>query len=212
MNTAAEVIAQLEAEGRSPYPYQIADWVGMLTENNPPRSPASWPTGRVVTADEVYAEIELWFAQYGPNCFAYEVGQSRMNSVGYVLQYGWARPWEQPSPVPPDPYELPFVGGRFLCSVTWRNQHATGQSGNGTAIPYRDLCGDFWFQSIDSKELTVKIVDGRSANGYWWIFFGSLTDQEFALSVVDTITGSTKTYFNPAGVMASAADLSAFHG
>jgi hypothetical protein len=47
-------------------------------------------------------------------------------------------------------------------------------------------------------------------DGHFWVFYGSLTNVEFTLTVTDTQTGAIKTYFNPQGQLASVADTSAF--
>jgi hypothetical protein len=59
-------------------------------------------------------------------------------------------------------------------------------------------------------DAVVKALDGRSINGKSWVFYGSLTNVEFTLTVTDTLTGAVRTYFNPQGQLASVADTSAF--
>jgi hypothetical protein len=56
----------------------------------------------------------------------------------------------------------------------------------------------------------VKAVDGRPANGYFWVFYGALSDVEYTITVTDTVTGAAKTYTNPPGRLASVADVAAF--
>jgi len=56
----------------------------------------------------------------------------------------------------------------------------------------------------------VKVLDGRALNDHFWLFYGSLTNVEFDLTVTDTVTGQERTYHNPAGTMASRADTEAF--
>jgi hypothetical protein len=36
----------------------------------------------------------------------------------------------------------------------------------------------------------VKVIDVRSVNCKYWIYYGSLTNQEFTLSVTGTLTGA----------------------
>jgi len=53
-------------------------------------------------------------------------------------------------------------------------------------------------------------VDGRPFNGYWWVFYGALSDVEYTITITDQATGQQKVYFNPSGTMASVADTAAF--
>ncbi len=98
--------------------------------------------------------------------------------------------------------------GRFRVEVAWKT--GAGAEGAGSPIPLTDDTGAFWFFSPSNYELNVKILDGRGSNGHFWVFYGSLTDVEFDLTVTDTATGQQRTYHNPAGTMASRADTSAF--
>ena len=72
--------------------------------------------------------------------------------------------------------------------------------------------GYFWFFGPDDIELSVKILDGTPVNGHIWVFYASLTDVEFDLTVSDNLspTGAARTYHNPAHHLASAADTGAF--
>lgn len=53
-------------------------------------------------------------------------------------------------------------------------------------------------------------MDGRAFNNRFWVFAGALTDLEYTITVTDTTTGATRSYANPAGRVASFADLGAF--
>jgi hypothetical protein len=101
-------------------------------------------------------------------------------------------------------------GGRFRVAVTWQTP-ARG-TGPGHARPLTDETGAFWFFGPDNLELAVKVLDGRAVNGRFWVFYASLTDVEFALTVTDTETGNVRTYVNPAGRLASLADTAALPG
>ena len=100
-------------------------------------------------------------------------------------------------------------GNRFRATVTWRVP-STGAEGTGTPIPLTGDTGAFWFFQPSNYELMVKVLDGRGVNGHFWVFYGSLTNVEFDLTVTDTLTGQQRTYHNPAGTMASQADTTAF--
>ena len=98
--------------------------------------------------------------------------------------------------------------GRFKVTVAWEDFE--GQTGNGTILPQTDDTGAFWFFNSANLELMVKVLDGRQENGHFWVFYGSLTNVGFTLTVTDTTTGITKTYDNPVGQFASNGDTEAF--
>lgn len=99
--------------------------------------------------------------------------------------------------------------GRFAASVDWTT--ADGRSGQGRAIRLTDDSGYFWFFDSNNIELCVKVLDGSAVNGHFWVFYGSLSNVKFTMTVTDTRPpGSAKTYVNPQGTMASVADILAF--
>jgi hypothetical protein len=102
----------------------------------------------------------------------------------------------------------PATPARFTASVTY--SASNGQNGSGNLTYISSQTKGFWFFSPDNVDLVVKVVDGRSFNGHFWVFYGSLTDTQFTLTVTDTATGATKTYTNAQGQLASVADTSAF--
>ncbi|MEO8190754.1 MAG: hypothetical protein ABI682_10480 [Acidobacteriota bacterium] len=106
----------------------------------------------------------------------------------------------------PDPTAV-CLGERFRVSLNWQ---APTSSGIGMGIPLTTDAGAFWFFSANNIEIVVKVVDGRAFNGKFWVFYGSLTNVAFTLSITDTHTGITKTYANGQGELASVADTSAF--
>lgn len=110
---------------------------------------------------------------------------------------------------PADATGLCLNGGRFRAEVTWTDPR-TQRTGAGMAVPRTADTGLFWFFDPSNVELIVKILDGRSVNGHFWVFYGSLTDVEFVLTITDTATGEQETYHNPPYHMASLADTSAF--
>lgn len=104
------------------------------------------------------------------------------------------------------PY-LCLNGNRFRAEVTWK---ANGGSGAGQAEALSGDTGYFWFFDSANAELVVKVLDGRGANGHFWVFYGALTNVEYTLRITDTATGTVKAYTNPPGRFASAGDTSAF--
>ena len=100
-------------------------------------------------------------------------------------------------------------GGRFQVRVAWRVP-SQGTSGIAQATPLTGDTGHFWFFTPNNIELIVKVVDGRSLNGRFWVFSGALSNVEYTITVTDTLTGQVRTYANPSGSLVSLADTSAF--
>ncbi|MFY9820889.1 MAG: hypothetical protein WAM82_05870 [Thermoanaerobaculia bacterium] len=100
-------------------------------------------------------------------------------------------------------------GNRFAAEVSWT---APGLgSGPGHAVPLTAATGLFWFFSDSNLELTVKVLDGRAVNRHFWVFYGGLSSVEYTLTLTDLQTGAQAIYRNPAGQLASGADVSAFN-
>lgn len=100
-------------------------------------------------------------------------------------------------------------GQRFRVEVDWHVPQ-TGQSGAGRPLGLTGDTGAFWFFDPQNAELVVKVLDGSAVNGRFWVFYGSLTNVRFDLTVTDTLTGRQRVYRNPAGTLASRADTDAF--
>ncbi len=100
-------------------------------------------------------------------------------------------------------------GGRFKTKISWED--FDGNTGDGSVAALRTPdSGSFWFFDPDNLEVSVKALDGRLVNGRHWIFYGSLTNVEFELTVTDTETGLVKVYNNQIGNFASVGDTTAF--
>ena len=54
------------------------------------------------------------------------------------------------------------------------------------------------------------MLDGRLVNGYFWVFYGALSDVEYTITVTDTVTGKRRTYHNDAHHQGSRSDVTAF--
>ena len=107
-----------------------------------------------------------------------------------------------------DATSLCLTGNRFLVSVAW---HTTdGRSGAGQAIPLSGDTGYFWFFNASNVELVVKVLDGRTINNHFWVFYGALSDVQYVITVTDRTNGATRTYVNTQGNLASVADTAAF--
>lgn len=108
----------------------------------------------------------------------------------------------------PGPTRLCLNGGRFAVEASWKD--FTNRTGQGTAVAITGDTGYFWFFDANNIETVVKVLDGTSLNGRFWVFYGALSNVEYTLTVTDTVTGMVKTYRNPQGQFASVADTSAF--
>jgi len=109
----------------------------------------------------------------------------------------------------PDAASLCLRDSRFRVQVAW-DAPDQGTSGVGTAVPLTGDTGSFWFFSSNNLELVLKVLDGRAANGHFWVFYGALSDVEYTITVTDTQTGAVQTYHNPNHTLASFSDTSAF--
>src|SRR6202008_1477170 len=91
--------------------------------------------------------------------------------------------------------------GRFKVQVTWTKPDST--SGAGQAVALTGDTGYFWFFSANNVEMVIKVVDGRPVNGKFWVFAGGLTNVEYIIEVVDSVTGAVQGYFNTQDTQAS---------
>lgn len=117
----------------------------------------------------------------------------------------------EPEPQPPcaaDETTLCLNDERFRLDVTWRDFQ--DETGTGQAVSVGPDTGTFWFFNEANTELIVKVLDGQNANGYFWVFYGALSNVAYTLRVVDTVTGDCKIYDNPLGTFASVGDVKAF--
>ena len=115
-----------------------------------------------------------------------------------------------PDPCVGGPTALCLNGGRFKVEVDWRNY--SDVRGEGKVVPQgADDSGLLWFFGEKNWEMLVKVLDGCSGNGHFWVFAAATTDVEYLLTVTDTYTGVRAVYFNPLGRAAPAiADNRAF--
>lgn len=103
---------------------------------------------------------------------------------------------------------LCLQGDRFHVEVAW--QDFQGATGSGQSFPLTADTGAFWFFHPANLELLVKVLDGRSVNGRFWVFYGALSNVGYTLTVTDTDTGVRKTYTNPLGSFGGRGDTDAF--
>jgi PKD repeat protein len=85
----------------------------------------------------------------------------------------------------------------FDLTLTARDPR-TGNTGSGKVIGQNDVYGYFSLPSLSGNagnpEIIVKMVDATGIGQNYWVFYGSMTDLEFTLSVKENATGVVKTY------------------
>ena len=115
-----------------------------------------------------------------------------------------------PEPCTPGPEALCLNGGRFRVEAVWRGALYSGgavsptASGVGQNSPITDDTGSFWFFDAANLEIVVKVLDGSSVNGDFWVFYGSLSNLEYVITVTDTETGIIQSYYNVGGTFCPA--------
>ena len=90
----------------------------------------------------------------------------------------------------------------------------TGRTSEGQAIAQNDLFGFHSLPALttnpDNPEMFVKIIDGRTITGAFWVFFNGLTDVDVVVTVRDNTTGAVKTYHKEPGSACGGFDTQAF--
>jgi photosystem II stability/assembly factor-like uncharacterized protein len=98
----------------------------------------------------------------------------------------------------PDSTTLCLGGGRFRVTARWTV--ADGRTGSGQAFALEgEDTGYFTFFDLENVEVAVKVLNGCSSNGNFWVFAAGLTDLGVVLTVTDSLTGAVKSYWNAAG-------------
>ncbi|MEO8277951.1 MAG: S8 family serine peptidase, partial [Thermoanaerobaculia bacterium] len=102
----------------------------------------------------------------------------------------------------PGPNRLCLLQNRFAIDVSWTNY--AGISGAGVVRPLTSDSGLFWFFAPANLELLVKMVDGCSFNGHYWVYAAATTDVEYHLTVTEAATGAERHFDNALGVASPA--------
>ncbi len=97
---------------------------------------------------------------------------------------------------------LCLLQNRFAVEVAWTEY--AGVSGPGIVHPLTGDSGLFWFFSPENVEILVKMVDGCSFNGHYWLYAAATTDVEYHLRVTESATGALRTFDNPLGTASPA--------
>jgi hypothetical protein len=127
-------------------------------------------------------------------------GQATGRALGEQIFYNQVTPALKAAVCVQTPSTLCLNNSRFKVTATWRTFIGIESgSGPGHSIPETNDFGQFWFFTPDNVELSVKVLDGCSLNNHFWVFASGLTDVEVVLTVTDSQTGASRTYFNPQG-------------
>lgn len=118
--------------------------------------------------------------------------------------------WRQKQGCVPGESNLCLNLGRFRIEIEW--QDFQGNTGFARVVPFgSDDSGLVWFFAPANWEMLVKVLNGGSLNGHFWVFAAATTTVEYTLRVTDTVTGTFREYFNPLGTAAAAiTDTEAF--
>ena len=85
----------------------------------------------------------------------------------------------------------------FDITLTARDQR-TGATGSGIVLGQNDVYGYFALPTLSGNagnpELIVKMVDASSIGQNYWVFYGTMTDLQYTLSVKENATGVVKNY------------------
>jgi hypothetical protein len=106
----------------------------------------------------------------------------------------------------PSSSTLCLLNRRFAVNVSWMNQF-DGSSGQGSPRSLSDQSGLFSFTDPTIVELVLKMVDFGDRTA---VFYGTLSNLQYDITVTDTIGGTTKTYHNAAGNYCGGLDNNAF--
>lgn len=121
----------------------------------------------------------------------------------------WSLPLDAlDAPCRPSATALCLGDGRFRAELFRHDRR--GERGAGHPVAWSADAGAFWYYGRGNPEAVVKVVDGRSLNGAFWLFHGPLGDAEVALTVTDLVTGDSRRYPADPGLLPAFADLEAF--
>lgn len=127
---------------------------------------------------------------------------------------------------PPNPYSQVYLAScacatneTTMCLGSGRGFRATADwtdfDGDSGVAKVRDIglksAGLFWFFGESNPEVLVKVINGCSVNGHYWVFAAGTTNVEYSLWVEELESGQSRHYHNPLGKASEAVtDTTAF--
>jgi hypothetical protein len=133
--------------------------------------------------------------------------------------YPLLQPFLNPGPsngCTPNSTTVCLLGNRFRVSVNYRNQFANpAQPGDFVAARLNSSAvnpdvGIFGLSDPQATEIMVRIADARPFAPRFDVYYGGLTDLEYWVNVTDTVTGTNRSYHNPAGRLGAGLDRTSF--
>jgi hypothetical protein len=135
--------------------------------------------------------------------------------TGYnVFSFGGAS-CGQTSPCENSAQSACLLSGRFQVNGTFYNA-TSGKAQSqvqsfGGARAQSDESVFYFFADSSNFELGVKMLDACSLTNTFWVFLGGLTNQGWEINILDTKTGSSKTYTNSLNITSvTTTDTAAF--
>ena len=119
----------------------------------------------------------------------------------------WAGPTVS-SPAPCDPGQgLCLENGRFLAMVFRRSTNLVPLS---HPVALSQKSGYFWLDFSPSVDVVVKILDGRTIDGHYWIHWSVLSDEAVSIMIIDRLDLKTFFFDKPAGGADAGIDKTTF--
>jgi hypothetical protein len=84
------------------------------------------------------------------------------------------------------------------------------ENGVGRLKSLSGEAGYVTFFNPANLEVLLKMIDGRTLNQHFWLFYGSLSNVGYVITASDTETGEVSFYCNPTGTFRSIGDTLAF--
>ncbi len=110
-----------------------------------------------------------------------------------------------------------MLSNRFQVSVVYVNHFASPPSNNNALVKSVTGFADpkfetafFYFNSANSIEILIKIIDQGRPDGRIDFLYGSCNPFELNITVLDTKTNQTKTYHTPKDAQSGVTDFGAF--
>jgi photosystem II stability/assembly factor-like uncharacterized protein len=164
---------------------------------------------------ETWATFNAGLTNLAVNSLAIDPSGARLHAgtAGGVFDYEISS-----KPCVPGSNVLCFLGNRFQASLV-ATDHSTGAVIAGHAVDRGDRFGYFSLPELTGDptfpEVVIKMVDATSLpapyGGGFWLFYSTLTDVDYTMTVVDTVSGDSKTYrSDPAIPTCGAVDTAAF--
>jgi photosystem II stability/assembly factor-like uncharacterized protein len=97
-----------------------------------------------------------------------------------------------------DAHTLCLKNGMFAVTADFQRT-PDSLSSPASAVPMTSDTGYFWFFDPANVEMTVKVLDGCSLNGHYWVFAAGMTDVGVEWKVTNNLSSTAKDYKNVVG-------------